>query len=580
MKKTPAILVIFITSALAGAGWYYVTHRAGAGAGDDAAFGGLGGQVTVAYRSEPRTFNRLVAAQTAEDLVARLTQATLVRLNRATGEIEPRLATSWTGSPDGLTWTLRLADGVSFSDGTPFTSADVVFTFQALFDERVKSEIATSLLIEGKAPQVRAVDASTVVLILPATYGPGLSLLDAVPILPRHKLQASLEAGTFREAWSVTTPLSEIVGLGPFVMDRYVPGERLAFRRNPNFWLKDDRGRALPYLDSIELQFVADVNTEVLRLQNGQADLTSAQVRFEDLSALKALESRGQLTIYDAGVSIAPDMMWFNLHPASSTASDRPWLQDAGLRQAISESVDRSALVNTVFLGEAVEIGGPITPGHKSWFASELAPPPLNRAAAAQRLSAMGLIDRNGDGMLDDARGRPVRFSLLTQKGHTVRERSAAILQEQLRQIGIGVDVVPLEVRTMIESWSKNAYDAIYFAIEFDSFDPARHLDFWLSSGAFHFWHPRQTSPATLWEASLDEVMRKQATTLDPAERRRLFVEAQKVLAANVPVLYFAAPKVMLATSARVRGATPSVLVPHLLWNAERLSVADPVTKR
>jgi peptide/nickel transport system substrate-binding protein len=105
-------------------------------------------------------------------------------------------------------------------------------------------------------------------------------------------------------------------------------------------------------------------------------------------------------------------------------------------------------------------------------------------------------------------------------------------------------------------------------------------MDFWLSSGAFHFWNPRQAKPATTWEASLDDLMKKQATTLDPAERRRLFVDAQKLLAENLPVLYFAAPKVMLATSARVRGVTPSVLAPHLLWNAERLSVSDASARR
>ena len=580
MRKTRLITVLAIAATVAGLGWWKWTNRSESPKNPGSEALETGGRLVVTYRSEPRTFNRLVAPQQAEELVTRLTQATLVRLDRATGRLEPRLAREWSASPDGLTWTLQLLEDVTFSDGAPFTSADVIFSFQALFDTRVKSEIASSLLIAGKPPQVRALDASTVVVVLPSPYGPGLSLLDAVPILPRHKLAAALEAGTFRDAWSVKTPLSEIVGLGPFVIREYVAGQRLVFERNPRFWRRDEQGRALPYLDAIDLQFLPDQNAEVLRLQAGDVDLISNQVRFEDLASLKTLESQGRVALHDAGVSIAPDMMWFNLDPAAKTARTRPWLQRDEFRHAISAAVDRQALVDTVFLGEAVLIGGPITPGHRGWFVPELLRPAFNPEAATRLLSSIDLSDRNGDGLLDDSQGQTARFSLLTQKGHTVRERSAAMVQEHLRRIGLQVDVVPLEVRSMIEAWGKGEYDAIYFAIEFDSFDPARHLDFWLSSGAFHFWHPRQTAPATAWEGRIDELMKQQAATLDEPERRRLFTDAQRVLAEHEPVLYFAAPKVILATNARVRGVTPSVLAPNLLWNAERMSVSGAAVAR
>ena len=485
--------------------------------------------------------------------------------------MEPRLAREWSSSPDGLTWTLKLQPGLTFSDGTPLTSADVLFSFQALYDPKVKSAIATSLMIDGKPLQVRALDASTVVMVLPAPYGPGLSLLDAVPILPRHKLSAALAAGTFRDAWGTTTAPSEIVGMGPFVIHEYVPGQRIVFNRNPKFWRKDDAGRPLPYLDSIEIQFVPDQNAEILRLQSGAVDLITNQTRFEDLAALKDLQTKGKLALHDAGVSIAPDMLWFNLDPAAKAAKDRPWLQRDELRHAISTAVDRKALVNTVFLGEAAEIAGPITPGHKAWFLNDLKPPAADPAAASKLLASIDLKDRNGDGLVDDSRGRTARFSLLTQKGHSVRERSAALIKEQLRKIGLEVDVVPLDVRSIIESWGKKEYDAILFAIEFDSFDPGRHSDFWLSSGAFHFWNPRQTTPATPWEARIDQLMKTQITTIDENERRRIFADVQRVLREHEPVLYFAAPKIILATSARVHGLTPSVLSPYLLWNAEAM---------
>jgi peptide/nickel transport system substrate-binding protein len=279
--------------------------------------------------------------------------------------------------------------------------------------------------------------------------------------------------------------------------------------------------------------------------------------------------------LHDAGVTTAPDVMWFNLNPDARAAA-RPWLQSTSLRRAVSMAVDRTAIVNTVYLGEAVPIAGPVTPGHGKWYDASIAAPVLDRARARAELDAAGLKDRDGDGIREDASGQPAKFSLLTQKGHSVRERTAAVVQEHLKQIGLVVDVVALDVPSMIDRFGKKDYEAMLFGFEFDAFDPARHVDFWTSRGGFHVWRPRQTTPATSWEARIDDLMAKQSTTLDDAERRRLFNDARKVLAEEQPALYFAAPRVILATSARVQGVKPSVLSPNILWNAEGLSIAGP----
>jgi peptide/nickel transport system substrate-binding protein len=392
-------------------------------------------------------------------------------------------------------------------------------------------------------------------------------------------LKAALDAGTFGEAWGLSTPLSEIVGLGPFTLAEHVSGQRLVLVRNPRFWLTDSRGRQLPYLDRIEVQFSADQNADVLRLQSSDLDLMYGPVRFEDLDALRKLEARNQVRLHMAGVSIAPDLLWFNLAPDSAPARRRPWLQSEGLRKAISMAVDREALVNSVYLGEAMPIAGPITPGHGEWYTADVVRPVLNREAARTALESAGLTDRNSDGLVDDTTGRTARFSILTAKGSTVRERSAAVIQEQLRQIGLQADVVPMEIRSMVDAWSKGDYDAIYFSMESDSLDPGRNRDFWSSGGAFHVWNPAQARPSTTWEGRIDDLMTRQATSMDMADRRRYLKEAQRVLADNMPALYFAAPKVILATSARVRGVTPSVLAPHILWNADVLSVTGAPAK-
>jgi peptide/nickel transport system substrate-binding protein len=533
-----------------------------------------GGRLVATSRTEPKTFNRLASAQAVDELIALLTQGRLVRVNRVTGALEPGLATSWTSSPDGLTWTLTLRDDVEFSDGVPFTSADVLFTFQALYDKKVASDIATSLQIDGKPLSVRAPDAHTAVVVFPAPYGPGLRLLDALPILPRHKLAAALAAGTFRDAWGVTTPPSDIAGLGPFMLKSYVPGERLVFVRNPHYWRRDSQGVALPYLDQIDLDVVPEQNAELLRLESGDTDLITTEVRPEDLAVLRPLERKGALQLVDAGVGINADGLWFNLTPGAAPARTRPWLQREELRKAVSYAIDRRAIVNTVYLGAAVPIYGPVTPGAGDWYDPDLPKTEhdVNRAKAL--LTSIGLTDHKGDGMLEDASGKPARFALLTQKGQTNRERTAALIQDQLRQVGLTVDVVTVDQPTLIDHYMHRDYDAMYFILLTDSPDPARNLDFWLSSGGFHIWNPNQTRPATSWEGQIDDLMRRESTTLDHAQARQLFFQVQQIMADHLPVIYLAAPTVTIAMSARVHGATPSVLQPSVLWNADSLWVS------
>lgn len=535
-----------------------------------------GGRLTVSLRSEPGTFNRLVSPAFATEVVTRLTQATLARLNRVTGELEPRLAREWQTSEDGLSWTLRLVEGATFSDGEPFSSADVAFTFAALYDERVQSELAASLRVDGQPITVETPGPYTVIVRLPAPYGPGLTLLDALPILPRHKLQAALDSGNFRDAWNVRTSPTELAGLGPFILTRYEPGERLVFSRNPRFWVLDEAGRSLPYLDELEIQVVTDQNTEMLRLESGDVDLTTDEIRAEDYAAMRRLEDLGRVQLSSAGPSISPHALWFNLRPSMTT--DREWLHAEAFRRAVSYAVDRQALVDTVFLGAAVPIFGPITPGHGIWYVEDLPRTPYDPDTARNLLRSVGLSDTNGDGQLEDADGSPARFTILTARGSSTRDRAVAVIQEHLRRVGLDVDIAALDVPAMIERYMSGDFEAMYFYVAPDSFDPARNLDFWLSSGGFHFWNPGQPSPATEWEARIDDLMQRQATTMDTGERRQLFAEVQRILADHLPILYFAAPEVTYAVSARVRGAMPSVLQPAILWNAERLAVAAGAT--
>jgi hypothetical protein len=143
--------------------------------------------------------------------------------------------------------------------------------------------------VAGKPLQVAAVDPLTVIVTFPVAFAPGLVLLDNMPILPKHKLQASLDAGTFGSAWGVGTPVGEIAGLGPFVLAEYVPGQRTVFARNPKYFRKDAAGAPLPYLDRVIVEVVPDQTRSCCSSTPAARQTGSGAV-----GSLRAAEARGR----------------------------------------------------------------------------------------------------------------------------------------------------------------------------------------------------------------------------------------------------------------------------------------------
>jgi peptide/nickel transport system substrate-binding protein len=534
-----------------------------------------GGEIVAAVRAEPQSFNWYARHDMSTYVVTLLTQGKLVRVNRATQEVEPSLAESWTRSADGLQYVLKLRPGVAFSDGQPFTADDVVFSLAAAYDERGGSVLGDSMLVGGKKLEASASDRQTVVIAFPEAWGPGLRLLDNLPILPKHKLQDALAAGKIGTIWGLSTPVQEIVGLGPFTISEYLPGQRLVFARNPHYFRRDASGTALPYLDRVTVEIVPDQDTQILRLQTGASDTTVGEVRPEDYAPLKRAADAGHIQLLDLGTSLNAHTFWINLKPGAFAKDPRAaWLQRDELRQAISLAVDRQVFADTVFLGAASPIFGPISPSNKRWYSEAVPKPPHDPERAKAMLAGIGLSDFNFDGVLEDAQGRPARFALLTQKGQTALERGAFVIRDELKKVGLAVDVVPLEGNFLVQRFlSGENYDAIYFSIPATDTDPALNLDLWLSSGGAHVWNLRQKTPATDWERRIDDLMGKQTRALDEGERRRIFLDVQKTFAEHLPLVYFAAPRIYVAASARMTNLAPAVSQPQLLWSADTIAV-------
>jgi len=533
-----------------------------------------GGTITSSLRSEPKSFNRLVDRSVPTDIYTHLTNSKLVSVNRATQEIEPGLADKWEISADNKIFTLHLRNGVTWSDGTPFTSADVLFTFQAIYDPKVNSLLSSSLKIGGTPLTVTAPDEKTVVIALPAAYGPGIAILDNVHPVAKHKYEAALKAGTFQDTIGVATPPAELATLGAFILKSYTPGQRLVFERNPRYWKKDAAGMQLPYLDQIIFEIVPDQNAELVRLQSGQFDMLQQQIRAEDIATLRPLEQEGKLRLIDVGASIDPDSFFFNLRgPYWANDPRRDWIMRKEFRHAISHAIDREAFANTVFLGAGVPVWGPVTSGNQKWFSPNVQRYGYSTDRAKEILAGIGLTNRDADEWLEDGKGTEAHFTTIVYRGNSSIERGAAVLRDELKKIGVRMDVVLLEQNALIQRMLQGDFESIMFVFTQSSFDPAMNADFWLSSGSAHVWNIGQPKPATDWEKQIDDLMVTVMSGVDQAERKRAFDEIQKIFADQLPVLFFVTPRLYFATSSRVGGLTPAIIRPQLLWNAERMTV-------
>jgi peptide/nickel transport system substrate-binding protein len=533
-----------------------------------------GGHLIVNVRAEPQSFSWYTRHDGTTQLLTLLTQARLIRVNRQTQAIEPWLAESWTRSEDGLRYTLKLRPNVQFADGHPFTADDVVFSFRAAYAPN--SAMADSFHVNGRPLRAKAVTPATVEVVFPGPFGPGLRLLDNLPILPRHKLQAALDAGTFGEAWGLSAPLTGITGLGPFVLSEYAPGQRMVFARNDRYFRRDADGAALPYLDGITVEIVPEQDAQILRLQAGESDMPAYEVRPEDYAPLKRAADSGAIQLIDVGPALDADGLWINLRPNAFKGDPRAgWIQRDELRQAISLAVDRQSFADTVFLGAATPVFGPITPANKLWYSDDVPHTSHDVGRAKSLLATIGLADRDGDGLLEDPQRIPARFTLLTQKGQTALERGAAVIRDHLRAVGLTVNVVALEGNALVTQFlSGKPYDAVYFHLSASDTDPALNADFWTSSGGAHVWNPGQQTPATDWERRMEEAIARHTTSLDERERQRAFTEAQKIFAEHLPMVHFAAPQIYVAASKRATNLTPAALRPQLLWSADTIAVA------
>ena len=488
--------------------------------------------------TDPGTFNPILVTDSSSGQAVGDLFDGLVRINPMTTLPEPGLAQSWELSDGDKTITFHLRRHVKWSDGEPFTSRDVVFTMHLIYDPHVPNSESFALTVDGKPIKVEAPDKYTVVMKMRRAFAPLLYAI-GLPIVPSHALEHALDSGQFNRTWGIDTPPRKLISLGPYRMERYVPGQLIDFTRNPDYWMRDEHGGELPRLHGQVLLIVPDPNAQYLRFMDGQTDVYHP--RPEEVFSLREDAAKLKITLKSMGVDTGSLFFAFNRNPRHFTHNGvvnpkYKWFTDINFMRALAHAVDKQGMINLCFRGLGVPAVSDVSPANKIFYNPNLKPYDYDLKLAARILDEAG-YRMIRPGVRGDPEGNPLIFNLTTNTGVAVRDEMCAIFKQDLEKLGIRVNYRPLEFITLVKALD-SSFDWDCVLIGFTGvIEPNSGANFLRSSGNLHIWDPSQTKPATPWEAEIDKLLDQGTMVMDPKQRAPYYWRIQEILHDELPII-------------------------------------------
>lgn len=426
------------------------------------------------------------------------------------GVIKPDLARSWDISPDGLIYTFTLRSDISWSDGAPFSSADVIYTIQTIQSSDYPG--LTDIASLWRTVAVTALNPLTVRMQLSQPFAPFLDYT-TIGLLPSHLLQ-DVSAADLPTAQFSRQP----VGTGPFVLDDLTT-EGATLTPNPRYF-----GQR-PYLGTLQFIFYRDYESVLAAYQRGEVEGIS-QVTPELLTEARSLPKLDLQSAQLAGMTL----VFFN--------NSIPQFQDAQVRQALLYGMDRQKIIDTILQGQGLVGAGPILPN--SWaFDDALKKYPYDPVLAGELLDKAGWQDLNEDGVREKG-GQQLAFTLITNTDDPTRARIAQQLADDWKKIGAQVNVQLVSRTALVQdNLRPRKFDAVLFGIAELPADP----------DPYALWHSTQTPDKSDagqnysgWEnAEADDLLQQARRTTDLAQRADLYRQFQTLFMQDVPaaVLYY-----------------------------------------
>ncbi|MBD1940499.1 ABC transporter substrate-binding protein [Microcoleus sp. FACHB-68] len=561
-----------------------------------------GSQLVSAILSDPKTFNWALNQEFPN--VFLFTSEGLTKENSLTGKVEPALAESWEISKDKQHVIFTLRENLKWSDGTPLTADDVVFTYEKIvFNPAIPTDARDSLKIgnSGAFPKLRKLDARRIEFILPEPFAPFLRTTtgppDGIIILPKHALETAVNTKTstgtpkFLSTWGAGTNPTEIIVNGPYLIESYTTSERVIFRRNPYYWQRDAQGNQLPYIERVIWQITDSMDTQLLQFRSQDLDTTDGwgRMRPEDFPLLKREEKRGNFKIHIAGPRPGTNFISFNLN--KGRRNGRPfvdpvksrWFNTVAFRQAIAHAIDRQSMINNSLRGLGELQNSPISVQSPYYISPKegLKVYDYNPEKSRKLLLSAG-FKYNPQGQLLDEAGNRVRFTLMTNADNQTRVAMGAQIKQNLSKIGIQVDLNPIAFSTLVDKLSDTLDWECYLLGFTGGTEPHNGANVWLPDGGLHSFNqkPLSAKPAieghevAAWEQKIGDLYIKAAQELDETKRKAIYAETQKLTQEYLPMIYLVNPLSMAAIRDRVEGVKYTSLG-GAFWNIARLKIKE-----
>ncbi|MDZ8079419.1 MAG: ABC transporter substrate-binding protein [Nostoc sp. SerVER01] len=553
-------------------------------------------QIVSAVLSEPSTFN--YALNESAYSVFGFIYDSLINENPITTKLEPGLAESWEVSEDAQRVVITLREGLKWSDGKPMTADDVVFTYNEIYlNPKIPTSLKDALKVgeKGTLPKVRKIDDRRVEFTIQEPFAPFVRYVGGIPIMPAHALQQAIRTTEsdgnpkFISMWGTGTDPKQIVGNGPYVMESYVPSQRVIFRRNPYYWRKDAQGNPQPYIDRIVWQIIESTENQLISFRSGQLD--DLEIPPEGFSLIKREEKRAKFKIYNGGPNTSTTFISFNLNKAKNSQG-KPlvdpiksrWFNQKEFRQAIAYALDRETMKINAYrgLGELqnsfVYVKSPyFLPPEKGLKVYNYEP------EKSKKLLLEAGFKYNAQNQLLDADGNRVRFTLLTNSERKVRGDMAAQIQRDLSRIGIQVDLQILSFNSYLEKLKVTQnWDCYLGGFAGGGVEPHGASNIWRINGASHAFNQgaQPGDPPLIgwevsdWEKQIDSLYIKGAQVLDENKRKEIYYEYQRIASEQLPFIHLVEGLNLQAVRDRFQGIQYTALGGPF-WNLYELKVVD-----